>query len=391
MKITKDKRTGKYKFLVPPALTGTGKREYRSFDTKTEAETKARQIRQQGLLPASASDDERALLALIKKQYGDNAAEVIRNLDFAKRARGGIPEEKRVDLETACNAFIARQINEGRNRRTVYSDGQALKYFCKFVGARLPLIEVTDAKIIDYFDQMKPGGRRRTQHSRVKKFFNWCADTKYLVENPMERIKPREKWHSNNEILDVETFRRILFVVAGLEAINPGEAPTNRYLRLLPFYVLGGLAGIRRRELVSSDPRDAVIEWTDIWWKRNLIEIRKEVAKHTQSVNHQRHPVLKPAAADWLALVAKPSGRILDISQSTLQRLNDELLDALKLNVPPNALRNSFASYGLSCDNLGDVSRWMGDTETTVLRYYIKKLEPGDGDAWFGIRPGMTK
>ena len=83
----------------------------------------------------------------------------------------------------------------------------------------------------------------------------------------MDKIKPREKWNSNREILDIEAFRRILFVIAGLEPIKPGEVPTLRYQRLLPFYVLGGMAGLRRREMISSDPRDPVIEWTDIWWR----------------------------------------------------------------------------------------------------------------------------
>jgi hypothetical protein len=52
-------------------------------------------------------------------------------------------------------------------------------------------------------------------------------------------------------------------------------------------------------------------------------------------------------------MVAKPSGRTMEISQSTFQRLNDELLDALKLEVPDNGLRNSYASYGLSFRTLG--------------------------------------
>jgi len=147
----------------------------------------------------------------------------------------------------------------------------------------------------------------------------------------MAKIKPRDKWNSNREILDIEAFRRILFVIAGLEPIKPGEAPTDRFRRLLPFYVLGGMAGLRRRELISSDPSDPVIEWADIWWKRNLIEIREEVAKQTGAADHRRWPPLEPAAKEWLQMVAKPSGRIMEISQSTLQRLNDELLDALKL------------------------------------------------------------
>src|SRR5271166_4636462 len=147
MKALKDKRTGKWKILIPPALTGTGKRQYQSFDTKTAAEAKARLIRERGVEPTKdIESSDLALLALIKKQFGNDAAEVIRNLDFARKTIGGIPAEKRVDLETACTAFIERQRHENRNRRTIYSDGQALKYLCQFAGGKLPLVELTDTK-----------------------------------------------------------------------------------------------------------------------------------------------------------------------------------------------------------------------------------------------------
>jgi site-specific recombinase XerD len=392
VKATKDKQSGKWLIIVPPSVTGTGKRQRLFFDTKFAAETKARLIKEQGFEPTKHIESgDLTLLALIKKQFGNDAAELIRNLDFARKTIGGIPAEKRIDLETACSAFIERQRKENRNRRTIYSDRQALKYLCQFAGRGLPLIEVSETRLNEYFDTMQPGGRRRTQHSRLKKFFNWCSQSGYLVVNPMEKMKPREKWNSNREILDIEAYRRILFVIAGLEPMNADDVPTLRYLRLLPFYVLGGMAGLRRREIISSDPRDPVIEWTDIWWKRELIEIRDEVAKQVGLTDHKRYPPLEPAAKEWLEMVAKPSGRIVEISQSTFQRLNDELLDAVQLEVPENGLRNSYGSYALSFRTLGEVSKAMGDNEATTSRYYIKKLEPNTGQSWFAVRPGMRQ
>jgi hypothetical protein len=263
VKPLKDRQTGRWKLLIPPSLSGTGKRQYRSFATKPEAEVEARKIRAEGLTPTKdITSADLALLNLIKKDFGNDPAELIRNLDFAQKTISGIPVEKReITLEAACVAFIERQVREKRNRRTVYSDRQALKYFCGFAGAMTPLVEITEGLIVSYFDQMDPGGRRRTQHSRIKKFFNWCSGSRFLVVNPMEKIKPRESWASNREILAINAFRRILFVVAGLEPIKPGGEPTLRYQRLLPFYVLGGMAGLRRREMISSDPRDPLIEW----------------------------------------------------------------------------------------------------------------------------------
>jgi integrase len=380
-----------WRVLIPARFSDTGKKQARFFESKTEAEAEIRRILNRGnsSKPKVTEADEAAFT--LAKDEGLSPHEYLEAIRLYKKMVGGIESEKRVDLQTACEAFIERQKREIRNRRTIYSDSQSLKYLCQFAGWKLPLVELTDTRINEYFDTMKPGGRRRTQHSRIKKFLNWCAETGYLVLNPMAKIKPREKWNSNREILDIEAFRRILFVVAGLEPFKPGEIPTLRYQRLLPFYVLGGMAGLRRRELISSDPSDPVIEWNDIWWKRNLIEIREEVAKQTGAADHRRWPPLEPAAKEWLRMVANPSGPIMGISQSTLQRLNGELLDTLKLKVPENGLRNSYASYGLSFRSPGDVAKAMGDNEATVLRYYIKKLEPDSGQAWFGVRPEMNK
>ena len=33
----------------------------------------------------------------------------------------------------------------------------------------------------------------------------------------------------------------------------------------------------------------------------------------------------------------------------------------------------------------------MGDNEATVMRYYVKKLEPDTGQAWFAVRPETNK
>jgi hypothetical protein len=124
----KGSRTGSNKppSLRPPSVTGTGKHQRLFFGTKFATEAKARLIKEQGFEPMKPIESgDLALLALIKKQFGSDAAELIRNLDFACKTIGGIPAEKRIDLETACTAFIERQRKENRNRRTIYSDRQA--------------------------------------------------------------------------------------------------------------------------------------------------------------------------------------------------------------------------------------------------------------------------
>ena len=190
--------------LIPARFSDTGKKQARFFDSKTEAETEIRRIINTGAIlqsPQSHPKLMRPLLRFGQRRMALSPHEYLEAIRLYKKMVGGIASEKRVDLQTACEAFIERQKRENRNRRTIYSDRQSLKYLCQFAGWKLPLVELTDTRINEYFDTMKPGGRRRTQHSRVKKFLNWCTETGYLVLNPMAKIKPREKWNSNREIL----------------------------------------------------------------------------------------------------------------------------------------------------------------------------------------------
>jgi hypothetical protein len=51
VKATKDKQIGKWLIIVPPSVTGTGKRQRLFFDTKFAAEAKTRLIKEQGFEP----------------------------------------------------------------------------------------------------------------------------------------------------------------------------------------------------------------------------------------------------------------------------------------------------------------------------------------------------
>ena len=55
----------------------------------------------------------------------------------------------------------------------------------------------------------------------------------------------------------------------------------------------------------------------------------------------------------------------------------------MRIKLPENCLRNSYATYAQTFRSLGDVAKAMGDQEATVKRYYIETLEPNVGHEWF--------
>jgi hypothetical protein len=125
---------------------------------------------------------------------------------------------------------------------------------------------------------------------------NWAFREQYTATNLMSVSRSADSWNENTEKMDVESFRRLLFVSAGLEPINPGEAPTLRYQRLLPRYVLGGLAGLRNCEIIRAYHGDPVIEWPDVLCNKNLVYVRHEVAKKTKAQDRRRYSDLEPVA-----------------------------------------------------------------------------------------------
>jgi len=385
MKITLCKATGKYQIIIPPAITGTGKRQRRFFSDKKEAEAKIREIKRHGLdFIHQLESDDVLLSKLIKKEYGGSARKAFEALSQHSRMTASVTKRGATIHDAAVE--FNKEVEREKNVRTLYKYRSTLRRLTELVGPQMPMVELTREQLDGYLDPFKPG-TRRAQYANVKRFINWSLEKGYLGIDPMAHSKPKDKWGVNNEPLGVEEFRRILFVVAGLEPAIAGEAPTDRYFRLLPYYVLGGLCGMRRAEIISSYASDPVIEWRDINWDRNWIHVRHEVAKQTGAQDQSRYIPLEASAAEWLRMIPVRTTQIMEISQSTLQRLNHELLHKLKVEVPDNGLRNGYASWGATFKTPGELAKAMGDLESTVRRYYIKRREPESGRVWFAIRP----
>jgi integrase len=178
-----------------------------------------------------------------------------------------------------------------------------------------------------------------------------------------------------------------LKVCAGVEAPHKGLEPTKNFAKLLPYFVLGGLAGMRRCEMVSRYSGDPVIEWSDILWDENLIHVRDAVAKQTKAKDRQRWIPLEPAARAILEPLKQKSGRVIAICHTAFNRAAARRRDLMKLKLPENCLRNSYATYAQTFRSSGEVAKAMGDQESTIQRFYTRKLKPETGRAWFDASP----
>jgi hypothetical protein len=102
----------------------------------------------------------------------------------------------------------------------------------------------------------------------------------------------------------VELFQRFLQVAQGLEGPRKGTEPTTKYRRLLPYFVLGGLQGLRTCEMIRERADYPVVEWRDFLWKKNLLVIRDEVAKQTRARDKLRYVPLEKITTQLLQPLA---------------------------------------------------------------------------------------
>jgi hypothetical protein len=374
-----------WRVIVPARLTDTGKDQARYFKTKEEGEMEIRRILGRGAAAKPQLNDRQSAILSLAETEGLNLEDI--QAAFRHYRATVLNVSKRANLFELVEKFLERQVHERRAPRTLDDDRQRLSKLCAAF-ENIDVCRLTETGLRQYLEHYPPGSNRRSHYKAVRKFIRWAHESGYLALDLMARIRPLDKWGVNNDIVPIEDFRRLLFVTAGIEPIEPGEAPTTRYIGLLAYFVLGGLAGMRRAELLRDRASQSIVDWTDIFWDKNLISIRDEVAKQTRAEDRRRLIPLEPAAREWLTLVRQPAGPVVNLWQSTHTKLTRKLFKALEIDLPENGLRNSYASYAQTFRSAGEVAKAAGDLESTIKRFYTQLLEPGAGRAWFEIRPG---
>lgn len=372
-----------WRVFVPPHLSETGKLQAKYFKTKELADIWIRERMRPSQKGVEISGEDLAIFEFAKSKCG-SLEKLVNAWSYYETI---LNVHKEGYLLDALELFIAYCEHENLEKRTIDDRRRDNRKMCEHFG-QIQCIDLSAQKLKDYLGAMPPGSTRKSKRKNVSPFIGWLHRSGYLPTNLMLDVPSTDSWGINDEYLESETYQKLLRTCAGLEPFGKEKRPSDQFKRLLAYYVLRGLAGMRRCELIRSDANDPTLKWEDILWDKNLIYVRDEVAKQTPAKDRKRLIPLEPAARAWLELVRQPAGPVVPISQSTLQRLQEELLHGIKVKLPENALRNSYATYGLAFRSLGDVAKAMGDLESTVKRHYVGDLlEEAEGREWFAISP----
>jgi len=384
MKIKRIGSKNLFRVTVPANLSDAGKRQDKYFKTREAAQLKIQEIRGKHKYRQTEFTPEESAVFLLAKERLGSAQALLKAADHYEKTYLSLT--KHAMLFELIEIYLKYLDYEHKARRTQNTYRGRLEDFYGAFGD-IDVAEITPVRLREYLGSFPPGNNRRTHHKVVRTFIRWAYHNGYLATDLMDQIRPMDKWNSNTDIIELEKYRRLLFVVAGLEPFSPGLPTTTRYLRLLSYFVLGGLCGMRRSEILRDHLNEQILCWEDINWAKNLIIVPHEVAKATPASDRRRYIPLEPAAREWLQMVAESSGPVVNVYQATHTKLCRELFDQLGFRLPKNGLCNSYASYAQSFRSPGEVAKACGDLESTIRRSYIQVLEPDEGRAWFDIRP----
>ncbi len=161
---------------------------------------------------------------------------------------------------------------------------------------------------------------------------------------------------------------------------------TNIEERFVPFVALGGFAGLRTIEILR-------LEWKDIWFDQDVIEVGKDKAKTAT----RRLPPILPALKAWLQPLAKKTGPVLEGIRDDFhftrlfKKSTDKLVDAKGeplLKLVHNGLRHSFCSYRMATTkSAAQVALEAGNSPKMLFENYRELVTEKAAKEYFGILP----
>jgi integrase len=252
------------------------------------------------------------------------------------------------------------------------ADGCAPRYF-KDLRVRLAKFEQTFGERViaeiasgDIDDWLRSLGvapvTRNTSRLRLSVLFDYALKRRWCAENPVTLVAKAKVRDTEIGILEPEQFATLL------------ERASDE---TLPYWAIGGFAGLRSAELERLD-------WSDLHFDSGLVEVKARKAK----TGARRFVPMQPALQAWLKPYQhRKRGRT--VPRGLRLKLEADRTRAGILDWPNNALRHSFASYHLA--NFSDAAALalqMGHRDQRLLfNFYRELVKPKTAARWWSIMP----
>jgi integrase len=202
---------------------------------------------------------------------------------------------------------------------------------------------------------------RNTFWLRLSAFFNFAREQGWCSESPLLTSHKAKVRSSDIGILTPSEFARLL---------------ENARPETLPYWAMGGFAGLRTAELERLD-------WAEVHFDSDLIEVK---AANSKTASRRFVPI-RPALKEWLAPYQSQKGKVA--AKTLRKRLERDRRIANIEHWPGNALRHSFASYhAAEFRDAGMLALELGHRDQRLIfAHYRELVRPTDAHKYWSLRP----
>ena len=344
-----------------------GQRRTKTFRSEREARTfydaQYNQLKAAGTAGLGLSERQRvdSLAALeILAPFGVTLEEAAQ---FYAQSHEAASESQTVTL--AIQKLLAAKKADGKSARYLKDLRNRLDRFGSEFSER-PIATITAPEISEWLRGLSLAPlTRNTFYLRLSTLFSFAREQHWVRENPLSKSMLAKVVGTDPGILSPKQFSDLL---------RSASAET------LPYWAIGGFAGLRSAELER-------LEWNDIDFEEGVIEVtpRKSKTASRRCVN------ILSALKAWLEPYQNHrSGSVCP--QGLRLKLEADRERAGIANWPSNALRHSYASYHLAAfSNANQLALQMGHSDAElVFQHYRQRVRPAVANAWWSIFPAQT-
>ncbi len=316
-------------------------------------------------LELACSEYAEALNALTLHAPRSTIAEAVKFF-LEHRPAGVIPK----DIDALVAELLQRKRDQKKGAKWLGALDQQLGRFAgHFKG---PLHALRGHDITAWLESLKVGLRtRKNYRGAVLELVRYAQARNYLARtwDEMKHVEDLEVDDTEIRILTPDQLIKLLAV-----------APAS----LVPFIALAAFAGVRHEEMINPN-HGPELDWSDINWDDQVIEVPKDVGK-----TGDRNTPIQANLLAWLKKYRRPDGPICSLANGS----NALYRAKLKAGIPSgknetrNTLRKSFISYRLALvKHIGQVAEEAGTSPQKIKTNYKKAARLVPAKRWFDIWP----
>ena len=264
----------------------------------------------------------------------------------------------------AVTDYVRSAINDQRSKRYVEDLRCRLGRFVRDFG-NTSLASITTSSIDNWLRGLEVGAvSRNAYRRRLVTLFGYGMNRGWCPDNPAAKSSVAKERPGAIGILSPEQFAQLLGAAS--------EAT-------LPYWAIGGFAGIRSAELER-------LTWKDVHWDSGLIEISASKAKTAA----RRFVHMQSALKGWLEPYRDHRGPICPVTGPRLHKLlvaDRQRAEIIKW--PSNAMRHSFASYHIAhFRSAAETALELGHANSSLIfKHYRELTTPDAASRWWSIMP----